>query len=128
MPQLNFWLILVVLVFILLDYISGVLKGVVTNDVSSTKMRLGLAHKAVYLLIIALAVAIEYAAMFVDFGFEVAGLIYVGVCLWIIVTEIASILENLCVINPGLKGTKIYALFGKAAQEGEEDALQVRLE
>lgn len=121
---IDLWLIVIVLVFIVLDFISGIIKGWVTNDMSSVKMRQGLLHKATYLLIIVLAIAIEIAARHLDFGFEVAGAIYVATCVWIVLTEISSILENVCIIDPRLKGTKLYQLFGKTAEEKEEGSFE----
>lgn len=119
--SIDLWLFIIVLVFIVLDFISGIIKGVATNDLSSVKMRQGLLHKASYILLIVVAIVLEYASLRIDFGVELMGIIYVATCLWIVLTEVASILENVCVIDPSLKGTKLYQLFGKSGEEKDNE-------
>lgn len=114
--MVDWFLIVFVLVFVGLDCLSGLLKGVANNDLSSKKMRIGLLHKATYFLSIGLAIALEFAAGYIDFGVEVAGVVYIATCGWVILAEVTSILENVCSINPSLRETKLFKLFSHEEQ------------
>ena len=82
----TFWQIGTTLIFMLGDIISGVVSAVILKQLDSQKMREGLLRKVLLLLIVLL-------------GFIVAGafkIIFVSkaVCIYIIVMETISILEN----------------------------------
>lgn len=92
-----------------LDVIIGFAGAIKHKDVQSGKLREGLWHKAGFIGLIALAYVIQYAAQFVDLGFEVPTVI--AVCAYVILTEIVSVFENLCVLNPVLVNSPLGALF-----------------
>lgn len=92
--------IIFTLVFILVDIIVGIIKAFYTNGYKSLKMREGLFHKVGEIIIIAFGVLCEQA-------FPVAGInidlpIVATLCVYIIIMETGSILENLVVISPTL--------------------------
>lgn len=95
----------------LLDIGSGFVGAFRVGEVDSAKMRDGLWHKAGFCGLILLAAVYEVAAAWIDFevaslGFGVAvpELPAVGaVCVYIVVTELVSIIENLCVLNPDIE-------------------------
>ena len=83
-------------------------------------MLFDLAHKMVLLLFIALSLAVEVLSLHVaDFGF--GGVTVYAVCVFIIVMEVASILENLCRAYPELRDTKLMRIFEneKTQEKGE---------
>lgn len=100
-------------VFILLDIVTGLIGAAAQGDFSSSKMREGLFHKSAFYGAFALAVALEACGNYVELGVDVPA---VGVvATYVILTEVTSILENLCIINPDLKNNKFLAMFGKEA-------------
>ena len=103
-------LLLLTFAFIVLDFASGVLKGIkAENRISSKKMREGLFHKGAYGIAIALAYAIEAAMAVVDLGINIP--IVISICVYIILTEITSVLENITELNPELKTNGFMNLF-----------------
>lgn len=97
-----------------LDFVSGYLKANIQKTVQSSKLREGLYHKGGYVCVIALAQILEVAMRYVDLsqiGITSQLPFTIMACLYIILTEICSILENVGEINPEL-GTKIYHIFG----------------
>ena len=51
--------------YMLFDVISGVIKGAKLKNLSSTKMQEGLAHKAMYILIIAMSYTLQRGAPYI---------------------------------------------------------------
>lgn len=106
--------------FVLMDIITGVIKAFKEKNYNSTVMREGLFHKAGSILVIVLGEMVDYAQTLMDLGFSVE--ISVGLCVYIIIMEIGSIIENVHVINPDLLPSELTKYFGKiAVKEGEED-------
>lgn len=112
----------VVGVMILMDYATGLLKAAKEHDISSTRMREGLYHKSAFVLVMALAEVIEHAQRVIDLGFAVP--IVVPAAVYITLTELASIIENLGEINPEIKGSRLLALFRSTKEDthGTQDA------
>lgn len=100
-----------------LDVVVGFAGAVKLKIVKSRKLRDGLWHKAGFVGLIALAYVIQYAAQFVDLGFEVPTVI--AVCAFVILTEIVSVFENLCILNPTLVGSPLGMLFAHADKHDE---------
>lgn len=107
-------LLVILSVFVLLDILTGVVGAVANGNLDSAKMRAGLFHKAAFYCAFALAVALEYAACSLNLGVTVPAAS--AVVVYIVATEVVSILENICVINPELRNSKFFELFGQ--QEG----------
>jgi hypothetical protein len=80
-------------------------------------MRQGLFHKVALLLVMLLGWLMDYAQQFVDLGVNlpVGG----AVCVYIILMEVGSSLENLCKMNPELMPDKLCELFGGAGRRGK---------
>ncbi|WP_305296939.1 phage holin family protein [Parvibacter caecicola] len=110
-------------VIIVLNIVIGFAGAVKQKDVQPEKLRNGLWHKAGFIGLIALAYVIEYTAQYADLGFEVPTVL--AVCAYVIVTEIVSVFENLCVLNPDLADSPMGAIFRKTpkvveVEEGEK--------
>lgn len=107
-----FWAIGAVLVFILLDVVTGLVSAFKNGEYSSTKMREGIFHKAAIIIVMVAAAAVELFVLHVpSLGFSVP--ILVPVCVLLTFMEITSILENVVIINPDLAGNKVLDLFKK---------------
>lgn len=114
--------LIVVGVMIVLDYVTGLVKAAKNHDISSTRMREGLYHKAAFVLTMFLAEVIEHAQRVIDLGFTVP--VVIPAAVYITLTETASIVENLAQINPELQGSRLLALFRSTKEDthGSQDA------
>lgn len=103
---------------IVMDYVTGLLKACMQHDISSAKMREGLYHKGAYVLVVALAEIIDTAQTYINLGFSLP--LVVTSCVYIVLTEMASIVENLGEINPEIKGSRLLGLFRSDKDSGAE--------
>nr|DAX76914.1 MAG TPA: holin [Bacteriophage sp.] len=90
---------------VLLDFISGFAKAVYTHSVASSKMRDGLFHKFAYVLIVALCILLDYAQAKGNIGTHVP--LTLIACGYIVITDIVSFVENVCVFNPQIANMRI---------------------
>ena len=102
-------MLLVVLCFILCDFISGIAAAIYRKEFKSSCMREGLVHKSVEVAIVLLAIAVQWALPVV--GIEVSTPIYPVAAVYIVVMELSSICENIGKINPAMAGL-VSKLFG----------------
>ena len=84
----------------IIDIITGVVKALKDQSLSSTKAREGLWNKAGYLIIMGTAAICEYSMTTMDL--DIAVPLLGPACLYIFVTELISVLENVTLINPKL--------------------------
>lgn len=82
-----FWQGGATLIFMIGDIVSGVIQAVINKNLDSQKMREGLLRKILLILIMILSFIFQYA-------FNIP-IISKAVCIYLIVMEIISILENL---------------------------------
>lgn len=124
----------IVLVFILivLDIVSGIAAAFVSKTIDSSAMRCGLWHKASYVLVILLAGTLEWA---VSAGGPSLGIgldlpIIVPTCLYLGLTEISSIGENLAQIDPSLRSAPVFSVLGrvKPTEENKEQEESINQE
>lgn len=106
----DYHVILVTFAFMVFDIVSGFIKAVKNQNVSSTKMRDGLFHKCGLVGAVVLAMLCEYSMVYVDIGFTVP--LLVPVCVYIIGTEFTSIVENLKATAPELANGAFMKIFG----------------
>lgn len=107
------------LCFIVADYLSGVIKAVKNKELDSTKMRIGLWHKAGFIGAMALGYACQLAVNY-DLLPTSFNAVFGGVCVYVIITEAISIFENLCVLSPELRNSPLAALL-KLKDEKNDD-------
>lgn len=107
--------------FILLDFVTGIIKAFVSKQFTSSIMRQGLFHKAGSLLVILFGALVDYAQTYIDIGVSIP--VASTICLYIILMEIGSIIENVCVINPRIVPAKLQSFFQKLnTSEKESDS------
>ena len=99
----------IVAVFVVMDLVTGIMQAVANKTLDSVKMRDGLWHKCGFILVVVLAALVEWAMRFIDLGFTLP--LLVPACVFIILTEITSIFENVCKISPELADSKLAQLF-----------------
>lgn len=116
------WFIGFCLVLSVLDIITGWVQAIINNSFSSTKMREGLLHKVVLILIIMLAVIIQGFTQHIgDTGWDIP-LIY-GVCLYIAIMEVSSIVENFGEAVPQLKDSKLLEFFENSKYREDSESI-----
>ena len=123
MLEINWTLICITCGFIVFDLITGIAKAVKNRELCSTKMKDGLFHKCGFILSIILGLLCEWASVQIDLGFAIPFL--PAICGFIILTELASSLENLAEISPELAAAKFMSIFKSSKHdiddEGAED-------
>lgn len=115
--------IILVFILIVLDVISGLAVAFMNKTIDSSVMRRGLWHKASYLLVILLAIALEWA---VSVGGPALGIgldlpIVVPTCIYLGLTEISSIGENLSQIDPSLRSAPVFSVLGRVKPLEDEE-------
>ena len=107
--------IILVFILIVLDVISGLVSALMNKTIDSSVMRRGLWHKASYIVVIILAIALEWA---VSVGGPSLGIgldlpIIVPTCIYLGLTEISSIGDNLSQIDPSLRSAPVFSVLGR---------------
>lgn len=121
MPIHELIVIGIVFLLTLIDYVTGVVNAIMHSELSSEKMRRGLGHKFTYLVIICVALIVEYGSDYINLGIELP--VFIPVCTGVCLIEITSIMENCAKINPELSNSNILNIFNinKNENNGEED-------
>lgn len=105
---------------IAIDILSGLVKAGLVDGFSSHKMREGFCHKFTYIIALALAALIEWGSVYLDFGFQLT-VLQPAVTVYIVLTEVGSILENIVAINPALSDNAFLSIFTKKGGTDAED-------
>lgn len=111
-----------IFVLIVIDYVLGVIGAVISKTFSSSVMRQGLIHKFTYLVAIVIAEIIVLLSGYLDLGFDFVDTIVGLVCVWISLTEIGSILENIVKINPKLGEDGFLQIFSNSQSHRKDDS------
>lgn len=112
MTTTDVWCVFAVVFFIITDYVTGITKAIMQDNLSSKKMREGLGHKFAYFILVLVAWFIDEIDLHVDLGLPVSVFVCTvgGICL----IELTSILENITVINPELAGAPFMQIFSQS--------------
>lgn len=81
------WQIMTPLLFSMIDIVSGLIQAIINKSVDSQKMRVGLLHKTLLILIILMGFTL-------DFTFNI-NFVSKTICIFVIAMEIISITENM---------------------------------
>lgn len=111
----------IVFLLVLIDYITGVVNAIMQCELSSKRMREGLGRKFTYVVIICVALIIEYGSDYINLGIELP--VFTIACTGICLIEITSIMENCAKINPELSKSNILNIFkvDKKESDSKED-------
>lgn len=104
-------------VAIAMDVITGFVNAVVRGEVASSKMREGFLHKFAIIMIMAVSIFLNYSAAYVNIGFEVP--LVEAAAGYIVVMELASILENIRKMNPELSSNPLFKILESVNQNNE---------
>lgn len=110
------WGIALACVMMLADILVGFVTAAINNEISSTKMRQGLLHKVLMLVLIVVCLAIELAiGHTVELPYDIPTCEVV--CGYIVVMELMSVLENIGRGYPQFAGSALFKLFNLADKD-----------
>ena len=110
MTESQSWSIIMACLMMLADIAVGFVGAAVRHDISSTKMREGIGHKVMVLVLIAVAYLLGVGLGHVSgIQFEVPSTEVV--CWYTIVMELASIIENIAMAWPAFSDSKLFRYF-----------------
>lgn len=110
----------IILIFILFDVITGWLKALYTGTTDSSIMRKGLFHKLGEILALIFGYVCEL--IFPLLEIEVSIPFVMGIATYIVLMETASVIENIATINPNL--SKVFAKFFSSEELKKEEGKQ----
>ena len=113
------WLSVAVLIFIIIDYTTGVINAALKKSISSRKMREGLGHKATYIILLSVCYTIDTIQLNTELNLPTK--LFPIVSCGILLIELTSIIENICEINPELKQANFMYIFEKNNTETKEN-------
>ena len=120
---INAKFIIVALIFILFDIITGVISAFITGTFKSAIMREGGAHKLMLISVIAFGVLLDVSQYMVDLGFQIPAT--TAICGYITLMEIMSCIEN---INRGFPNALPKALINALSHGAEEYGVETEKE
>jgi phage-related holin len=106
------WAVVLACLMMLFDILAGFLGACIRHDVSSTKMRDGIGHKCLELVFIAISYILGAGLAHVS-GMNISVPSTEVVCGYIIVMELASVIENVGKSWPEFSDTQLYGYFRK---------------
>lgn len=118
LTESQIWAILLACVMMCADVLVGFLGACIRHDIQSSKMRAGLMHKIMVLIIIAVAYLLGVGLGYVS-GIDVTIPSTEVVCGYVIVMELASVLENVGKAWPEFSGTQLYKAFEHIVKESD---------
>ena len=113
------WSILLACVMMCADVVVGFIQAAINNRLSSTKMRQGLLHKVLILILIFVCLAIEIGishTVKLPYDIPTCGV----VCGYVIVMELISILENIARGYPEFADSQLFKLFNLSDKNNKE--------
>lgn len=110
MTESQSWSIMLACIMMMADVVVGFVGAAIRHDISSTKMRAGIGHKAMVFALIFVAYVLGVGLTHVSgIQFEVPSTEVV--CWYTIVMELASIIENMAMAWPEFSGSKLFKYF-----------------
>ena len=114
------WSILLACVMMCADVVVGFIQAAINNQLSSTKMRQGLLHKVLILILIFVCLAIEIGISHtVKLPYNIPTCEVV--CGYVIVMELVSILENIGRGYPQFADSQLFKLFNLPDKDKEQE-------
>lgn len=96
--------------FIVLDFVTGLIKACKSSSFKSSMMREGLFHKMGEVLCVALGILVQCAEGYLNLGINLP--VASAICTYIVLMEIGSAIENIGAINPDLVPAKLRKIIG----------------
>lgn len=113
------WSIALACVMTVTDMVVGFIVAIINERLSSTKMRNGLLHKVLMLILIFISLVIEIGVSHTGaLPYDVPTCEVV--CGYIIIMELVSVLENIASGYPELRDSALFKLFNFDSKENED--------
>lgn len=109
--------VLLCLIFIVFDFVTGIIKSIKNKNLNSSLMRTGLFRKSAEIFILLFGFLLD---KFVDLYSLDLPPIFSFITIYVIMMEVCSIYENLCQLNSNLKNKKFSSFLDKLKKEGEQ--------
>ena len=106
--------IVIPLIMMCFDVLSGVIKAIKQKELSSTKAREGLYHKMGFVILLLFSLFLTYSQSYINLGIDIP--ILQATAIYICCTELISTLENLRQISP-----ELCTFLDKFIQDKKED-------
>ena len=108
---MQYVIILGIIIFLAIaDFITGIIKAYVKNNISSSKMRKGGLNKLATIIVQTVSIGLEIGLNYIgkyygheDFTNVLGKFTVISVFTYIVIMEIISLLENYIAINPSAK-------------------------
>ena len=100
---------MIALVFNAVDIVTGIISALKSKDIESNKLRGGLFKKIGFILCYFVAWLVDTQGDIIGFHIDVS--ILPILIIYVCTTELVSILENICKINPDLLPDKLMQIF-----------------
>ena len=120
MTESQSWSIVMACLMMLADIAVGFVGAAVRHVISSTKMREGIGHKVMVLVLIAIAYLLNVGLGHVS-GSETEIPSTEIVCWYVVVMELASVLENVALAWPEFADTRLFRYFSTFAGSDDND-------
>lgn len=115
----QFWSIVLACLMMCADVLTGFIVAVINNEISSTAMRKGLLHKVLTLILITSCLVIEIALThMVVLPYDIPTCEVV--CGYVVIMELASVLENIGKGYPDFVDSAVFKLFNLKDKDGED--------
>lgn len=121
--------IFMLIIVMVIDYISGMVKAWITAQLSSKIGLRGIIKKLCYLLVVCVAAVVDWliTSGLKNVGIQVTATYYIGVIvtIWLTINELISILENLSAIGiplPGFLAKLVKKLKNQVEKQNETEA------
>ena len=108
---------LVVMLFIVTDFVTGLAASIAAGQYSSSVMRKGLWHKAGEIALMLFGILVDYSVNYIDIGLNVK--VTYAFAVYILLMEIGSIIENIHQLNPNILPENITKYFSKLNGKGD---------
>ena len=114
------WGIALACVMMVADVVVGFIVAAINENISSTKMRNGLLHKVLMLVLIFVCLAIEVSISHTGaLPYDVPTCEVV--CGYIVVMELISVLENIANGYPEIRGSALFRLFNLGNKKSKDE-------
>lgn len=114
-----FYPVIIALIFNGVDLITGIISAIKNKEIKSSKLRDGLFKKVGFMFCYFVAWLVDTYGEYIGFQFGVS--ILPIIILYVCTTELVSIIENICKINPDLLPEKLMNLFHISDIRKEDD-------
>lgn len=106
------WAILMACIMMFCDVVTGFACAAISHNIMSSKMREGIFHKAMMLIIIVISYTLGVGLQHVS-GCQLNIPTTEVVCIYVVVMEITSVFENIAKVWPEFGESKIYEEFSE---------------